>query len=500
MEPLTPLQMLASMKKHSGPRQTEGLPSEIIERFLAVDPDLVRAIGEAFEDHEALRSAVGDKIEWSEKKLIEWLQEDYVNFYNAAAVNPYIALAARGPWMVTAHGAVLHDSGGYGMLGYGQSPDAIIDAMSKPWVIANIMTPSFSQRRFADALKSEIGYSREGSCPFDRFICMNSGSESVTVASRISDVNAYQHTQPGARHAGKKVKFLAIQGGFHGRTDRPAQASDSSGRKYRATLHSFQNRDNLVTIPPNDIEALRGAFAAAEAEGVFFEMMLAEPVMGEGNPGMAMTRAFYDEARKLTKENGTLLLIDSIQAGLRAQGCLSIVDYPGFQTAEAPDMETYSKALNAAQFPLSVLACGTRAAELYVRGIYGNTMTTNPRALEVGLATLNAITPALRKNIQERGVEFVEKLTTLQAQMPEVITGVQGTGLLFSAELRSDLKVVGFGGVEEYLRMNGIGVIHGGENSLRFTPHFNITSAEVDLVVEQVGAALRHFSTEVAAK
>ncbi|HPA02770.1 MAG TPA: ornithine/acetylornithine aminotransferase, partial [Chiayiivirga sp.] len=38
----------------------------------------------------------------------------------------------------------------------------------------------------------------------------------------------------------------------------------------------------------------------------------------------------------------------------------------------------------------------------------------------------------------------------------------------------------------------GIGVIHGGANSLRFTPHFAITSREVDLVVDSVRQALLH--------
>jgi hypothetical protein len=35
-----------------------------------------------------------------------------------------------------------------------------------------------------------------------------------------------------------------------------------------------------------------------------------------------------------------------------------------------------------------------------------------------------------------------------------------------------------------------VGVIHGGANSLRFTPHFNITSDEVDLVIDHVRQAL----------
>jgi hypothetical protein len=35
-------------------------------------------------------------------------------------------------------------------------------------------------------------------------------------------------------------------------------------------------------------------------------------------------------------------------------------------------------------------------------------------------------------------------------------------------------------------------VILGGANSLRFTPHFNCTSAEVDLVIAHVKHALLH--------
>jgi acetylornithine/succinyldiaminopimelate/putrescine aminotransferase len=223
--------------------------------------------------------------------------------------------------------------------------------------------------------------------------------------------------------------------------------------------------------------------------------MLIEPVQGEGNPGASITREYYDAARQLTKAHGSMMLIDSIQAGLRGAGCLSIVDYPGFEDCEAPDFETFSKALNAGQYPLSVLAMGQAQADLYRVGIYGNTMTTNPKALEVACTVLDNITPALRQNIRERGVEFVEKLKALQAELPEgVITNVQGTGLLFSAELRKDIPVVGFTSVEVWCRKHGLGVIHGGENSLRFTPYFRITSAEVDLVIEVVRRALKAFA------
>ena len=90
--------------------------------------------------------------------------------------------------------------------------------------------------------------------------------------------------------------------------------------------------------------------------------------MGEGDPGRAVPPDFYAVARELTKAHGTFLLIDSIQAGLRAHGVLSIVDYPGFENLEAPDMETYSKALNGGQYPLSVLAVNERAAKVLCQG------------------------------------------------------------------------------------------------------------------------------------
>jgi acetylornithine/succinyldiaminopimelate/putrescine aminotransferase len=471
--------------------QTHGLPDDVIVRFCALDPKLIRAINEASIAFANLVEEVGlDYLSQEEGTLVSSIQSNYINFYSAATINPYVAIAARGPWIITSKGAVLHDNGSYGMLGGGHGPDAVIDSMSNNWVMANVMTPSFSQKRLSDRLRVELGHTR-GDCPFTKFICMNSGSESVTVGLRIADVNANRNTGAGGRHEGKTIKLLAVEQAFHGRTDRPAQISHSCKEGYDRNLASFRDRDNLLLVPPNDVEALRAVFSRAEREEFFIELMAIEPVQGEGNPGQSVTREFYDEARRLTLEHGSMFLVDSIQAGLRGQGTLSIIDYPGFETCEAPDLETWSKALNAGQYPLSVLGLGPRATELYVVGIYGNTMTTNPRALETAIAVLDQITPELRQNIRERGVELVEKLKELAAEFPDVIVKVQGTGLLCCAELNPETHpVVGFGQVEETCRKIGLGIIHGGVNALRFTPHFAITSAEIDLIIDTIRKAL----------
>jgi acetylornithine/succinyldiaminopimelate/putrescine aminotransferase len=484
------IDQLRDLRDFGGAPRTHGLSDATIERFAAHDPLLVRAIDEAVAYHQALRADMGDFLRMDEAEQIQHLQAGLVNFYPDDSVNPYVPASARGPWVVTLKGAVLHDNGGYGMLGFGHNPEHILEAMSRPQVMANVMTANVAQVRLADALRKQIGM-RRGGTPYTHFLCLNSGSESVTLAGRIADVNARLMTDPGARHAGRTIKRLAVKGAFHGRTERPALYSDSSRRNYQQHLASYRNEDSLITVEPYNVASLKAAFAEADRQGWFIEAMFLEPVMGEGDPGRALTPEFYAAARELTREHGTLLLVDSIQAGLRAHGVLSIIDYPGFESLDAPDMETFSKALNAGQYPLSVLAVSEQTAGLYRKGIYGNTMTANPRALDVALATLDELTDDVRSNIRERGKEFVQKLELLKSELGGMITKVQGTGLLFSCELAPEYKCHGEGSTEEYMRERGVGVIHGGVNSLRFTPHFRVTSAEVDLIIDEIRHALK---------
>eukprot|EP00193_Tetraselmis_chui_P020411 CAMPEP_0177774912 /NCGR_PEP_ID=MMETSP0491_2-20121128/13791_1 /TAXON_ID=63592 /ORGANISM="Tetraselmis chuii, Strain PLY429" /LENGTH=509 /DNA_ID=CAMNT_0019293385 /DNA_START=171 /DNA_END=1701 /DNA_ORIENTATION=+ len=486
------------------------------------------AIEEAVSEHRRLRERQGLCRGWSwgellqedEATLLGAMSEDFENFYSADALQPYIPLAGRGPWVVTTHGAVIHDNGGYGMLGLGQNPPTVLDALSKKQVMANIMTPSLSQAAFGEAMRREVGHTRpeQGAPHYHKFVCLNSGSEAVSFALRVADIHAKQQTQCDGPHAGRRSVFLSLkvitvvsldthvtavdeelvalmvacwQGSFHGRTDGPAHASDSCRKMYASHLNSFHQREKstpelppfTVTVEPNDVVDLHDVFGWVEEEGLHIQAMLFEPVMGEGNPGVAITRRFYDEARRLTRAHHSLLLIDSVQAGLRAQGTLSIVDYPDFQDCDPPDFETWSKAINAGQFPLSIVALSSTASAAYVKGLYGNSMTANPRALVVAVAVLEQVTPALRNNIRERGAQLKAAFQSMQVELPRLVRGVTGTGLLVAMHLEDEVPVVGAGGLEEECRRAGLGVIHGGKNALRFTPWFGITSEEVDLVV-----------------
>lgn len=469
---------------------TTGLADNVILDFLGEQRRLRVAIERAYARFIELKQSHADYLALDESEQISHAHAGLTNFYAQDAVNPYVAASAAGPWVISIKGAVIYDCGGYGMLGLGHAPESVQDALNKPHVMANIMTANLSQVEFIKSLRREIGHTRKGGTPFSSFLCLNSGSEAMSLASRISDINTKTLTDPGARYEGREVLGLTLKGSFHGRTDRPARFSHSTSKKYGKHLASYRDDSYLLTVEPNDVGALETVFSNASKEGYFIEAFFMEPVMGEGNPGLAIEPEFYSRARELTREHGSMLVVDSIQAGLRAHGVLSVVDYPGFRDLDEPDMESYSKALNAGQFPLSVLALSERAASTYQHGLYGNTMTANPRGLDVAVAVLESFTPELRENIRDRGRELVDGLAALAGATNKAITRAQGTGLLVSAELASRYKIHGANSTEDYLRRNGLGVIHGGEHSLRYTPVFDITSKEVNLIIELTKDAL----------
>jgi acetylornithine/succinyldiaminopimelate/putrescine aminotransferase len=354
--------------------------------------------------------------------------------------------------------------------------------------MANVMTPSLEHKRFTDALEREIGHNRRNICPFESFVMLNSGSEGNAFVMRIVDV----HT--GHNRRGRHVKGLVVKGSFHGRTFQAALLTDTTESAYednKSHLLSTVIKDYKMTVEQNDLVGLRAAFDEAEKNNWFIETMYLEGVMGEGNPGSALTPEFYALARELSLKHGSILVVDSVQAGLRTTGNLSIVDYDGFEDLEAPDFEVWAKAINAGQFPCSLIALSPRAAKWYRHGVYGNTMTGNPRACAVATAVLDSITPSFRQSIVEKGRYVVSKYKDLQKDMPGAIDSVTGTGLLYAVKLNeAHLTVVASDGVEMGLRRAGVNVIHGGSNALRFTPNLDVTTEELDMQVAAVRSAL----------
>ena len=238
----TRLSCLEEMRDFGGAAQCTGLGDDTIRQFLSGQTGLGDAIARAYDHFLELKASHPDFVALDEASQVQAAHAGLTNFYAEDAVNPYVAAGAAGPWIVTLKGAVVYDCGGYGMLGLGHVPHDVLAAMNQPHVMANIMTASASQLDFVTALRAEIGHTRKSGTPYASFLCVNSGSEAMTVASRLADVNTLAQTGPGGKREGWRVHGLSLRGSFHGRTERPARFSDSIASERAAVSAASDSR------------------------------------------------------------------------------------------------------------------------------------------------------------------------------------------------------------------------------------------------------------------
>ena len=390
------------------------------------------------------------------------------NFYNKHTQSPYTPIKAHGPWIITNEHKIIYDTGGYGMLGFGHNPKWLLNTIKKPHVMANVMTPSYEQEKIGKLLSKHTKY--------NQFSFLNSGSEGIECTMRILD----QLTNDNNKQQ-KESCYINLNSSFHGRTFMAATLSDSCKETYKQTFKLQKSIQQMVSVPINDISYFTKTIHSL-VNSKYISGIIMEPVMGEGNPGQAVSPEFYNCVRTLSNEYSIPLVIDSVQAGLRTRGCLSISNYPGFENSDIPDFEVFSKAITNGHYPLSIIGIHEKYKSCNFEGLYGNSMCANPKALDICYETLCKIDKKLQKNIVNKGILFKKMLTHLQKKYPHIITKINGTGLLISANIHESISVCGKTSLETTLRLNGLNVIHGGKNALRFTPHFNITHKEIHLI------------------
>lgn len=395
------------------------------------------------------------------------------NFYKKDHISPFTPIHANGPWLYTNENKIIYDVGGYGMLGFGHNPKWVLNILNKPHVMANAMTPSYIQEEITEFLHDTTKY--------DKFAFLNSGSEGIEFTLRYIDkINGMKIRSKNY----KKNITLVLKSGFHGRTYGAASLSNSSINNYRTMPKLSQETNSSLPVLINNKEDFNRNFFSCLNNNYNISAVFMEPVMGEGSPGTPLTVEYYNLVRKLTDKYDIPLVIDSVQAGLRTNGCLSITEYDGFNRQKSPDFEIFSKAITCGHYPLSIIAIDKKYSCINIEGIYGNSMCANPKALEVCHETLNRFYKSgYRNRILVMGAYFKKMLRRLKQKYPNMISGVNGKGLLLALEFNKYINTAdGKKSLEYNCRVNGLNVIHGGNNSLRFTPHFNISYLEIELI------------------
>ena len=162
-----------------------------------------------------------------------------------------------------------------------------------------------------------------------------------------------------------------------------------------------------ITAPFNDLDAVERVLSQHEVAAV-----IVEPIVG--NAGfIAPDPDFLPGLRALTDHFGALLVFDEVMTGFR-------IAYGGARErfGVVPDLTTLGKVIGGG---LPVGAYGGRRATMECVAPSGpvyqaGTLSGNPLAMAAGIATLDALTPALHDRIAGRAATLVQGLAASAAR------------------------------------------------------------------------------------
>lgn len=330
-----------------------------------------------------------------------------MNLFDVYSLFDIEPVRGEGSYVFTEDGTRYLDLyGGHAVISIGHAHHtyvkAISDQVSRLGFYSNSVHNSL-QEQFAHKLGKASGYD-----DYSLFLC-NSGAEANENAIKLASFTT-----------GRK-KILAFSHSFHGRTSGAVAATDNP-----KIVSPFNATDNVEFCELGDIETAREKlfskeFAAAIIEGI------------QGVAGIRVPDdEFLRQLRTLTKETGTLLILDEIQSGYGRSGKFFAHQYAGI----CPDIITCAKGI-ANGFPMGAVLISP-AIEAR-KGMLGTTFGGNHLACAAAIAVLEVME---QENLIENAAETGEYLLNELKRIP-ALKDVRGRGLMIGFDIEgsaSDLR------------------------------------------------------------
>lgn len=296
------------------------------------------------------------------------------------------------------------------------------------------------QVRLADALTSRSG--------MKKVFFANSGAEANECA--IKAARKYGNS----RSNNTCHDIITLENSFHGRT--MATITATGQQVFHKDFFPFA--EGFRYCKANDVQGLHQLLD----EDVCAIML--ELVQGEGGV-LVMDKEFVQEAAKICRENGLLLIIDEVQTGIGRTGTLFCYEQFGIE----PDMVTFAKGIGGG-LPLGGTLFNEKTANILTAGDHGTTFGGNPIVCAGGNVIMKKIDEELLQQVQEKGAYIRNFLEALPS-----VKDVSGIGLMlgFRVENREASQVV-----KEAIPV-GLMMLTA-KDKVRLLPPLTITKEEID--------------------
>ncbi len=294
------------------------------------------------------------------------------------AFKPYPFFASR------ASGSKILDVDGNEYVDYCLAYGPLILGHANPKVIAAVKKQLTSGTMFGTPTEMEVEFAETVTdivpC-VDMLRVVNSGTEATMHAIRV------------ARGATGRNKIVKFEGCYHGAHDYVLVKAGSGASTFGSPDSLGIPADtvkNTVVLPYNDAEAFEDL---VRKEGEDIAAVILEPVVG--NMGVILPKKGYLQTlRKITKENGIVLIFDEVITGFRlALG--GAQEYYGV----TPDLVTLGKIMGGG-FPIGAYGGRREIMSLVspVGGVYqAGTLSGNPVSVTAGLTVLKTLAEGKHK-------------------------------------------------------------------------------------------------------
>jgi glutamate-1-semialdehyde 2,1-aminomutase len=328
------------------------------------------------------------------KRLIPGGVNSPVRAYRAVGGSPPFIARGEGPWVWDVDGNRYLDLVcSWGPLILGHRPGAVLEALvaqlEHGWTFG---APTEGEVRLAAAVSERMP-------AIEMLRLVNSGTEAAMSAVRL------------ARAVTGRRKLIKFAGGYHGHADALLVEAGSGvatlGIPGTPGITAGAAEDTLVVA----FNALADVEAAIERWPGQIAAIIVEPVAG--NMGVvAPVAGFLEGLRRLTRDDGSLLIFDEVITGFRvARG--------GAQElyGVTPDLTCLGKVLGGG---LPVGAYGGRRELMEqvapVGAVYqAGTLSGNPLAVAAGLATLQALDDRAYRRLEGAGARVAAALQSAAA-------------------------------------------------------------------------------------
>lgn len=363
-------------------------------------------------------------------------------------------VAGKGSYVYTADGTEYLDLyGGHAVISIGHAhPEyvkAISDQVAKLGFYSNSVQNSL-QTLLADKLGKLTGYP-----DYQLFLC-NSGAEANENAMKLASFVT-----------GRK-KILAFSKSFHGRTSGAVAATDNP-----KIVSPFNATPNVEFAPLGNIEAVEKALSTGEFAGVIIEGI--QGVSGIHEPG----DEFLRQLSKLTKEHGTLLILDEIQSGTGRTGKYFAHQHSGIK----PDIITMAKGI-ANGFPMGAVLISPEIKP--VKGMLGTTFGGNHLACAAAIAVADVMA---KENLVRNAAETGEYLLAELKKIPGLVE-VRGKGLMIGVEIEGDASALR----KQLLFDHHIFTGGAGAHTVRLLPALCITKEQADKFLKEFKSVINQKS------